>query len=75
MSVGYYYRHYNTWLVLTVAVVADRLLLVLVIYMVAPFLNLHYAFMQTTALISGLPGIILMYLVIPFTIKKIEKYA
>jgi hypothetical protein len=68
-------RHSNLTVIpiLIAAIVADRLMLLLLISIIAPILDISDPFFTLALLIAGIPGIILQLIVVPATVYLIEK--
>ncbi len=63
----------QTLLSLIVAILWDRLLLFFLVYLIAPLFGLTHPLFSAVLIISGLPGIILMFLFIPWFVPAFEK--
>lgn len=63
----------NKWFVLICAVLADRVLLFIIVYFLAPLFGLPQMFTSFSLVISGIPGIILQLIILPAALVFIEK--
>jgi hypothetical protein len=66
-------RRLNIWLTLTVAVILERVVLLAAVILFALFLNLPQRVLGIVSLVHGLPGIALMFVVIPPLVKEFER--
>lgn len=62
----------NAWISAIVAMIADRLVLLTAILLLSRWLELPQGVLTLTSLLNGLPGTILIPLVIPPLVKKME---
>ncbi len=65
-------RNLSVWLTLALALGTDRLFLLLVVYWIAPYMGLPGAFTSGAAVLHGIPGIVFMFIVIPFSLNILE---
>lgn len=72
-SAIYFYQHYSVWLAIAAAMLADRLFLFFFIAGLAPLFHLPPHIFSVSVVLSGLPGIVLMFLVIPPFINIISR--
>jgi hypothetical protein len=72
-SVLYRKHKINIWLTLTVAVILERIVLLAAVILFALFLKLPQQVLAIVSLVHGLPGIVLMFVVIPPLVKEFEK--
>ncbi len=72
-SILYFTKKVAAWLTLLIAVAADRLALFLILSLLLPLLDLPRGILTTAAVLHGIPGIILMFLVIPAALRQIER--
>jgi len=63
----------NMWLALLVAILADRLFLFAIVYVLAPWFELPKMFTSVTLVLSGIPGIIMQLTVLPLVLTYIRK--
>lgn len=69
------YLHVPWWLALGLAWIADRLFLFLLVWQIAPLLDINAAFIGWPLLLAGVPGIILQFAVVPAVLRIIrQKY-
>jgi hypothetical protein len=65
----------SVWFALIVAMAADRLLLFILVYLLAPAFGLPKTIFSLAMVWHGVPGILLIFLVIPFAIRQLrQKY-
>ncbi len=74
-SASLFYRKFkwNIWISLIGAIILSRMVFVFILLLVIPLMNLPPGVLTTAAVISGIPGIILMIALVPFAVKTIEK--
>jgi len=74
-SISIFYRKlkWNVWISLISAIILSRTIYLAMILLVVPLLKLPSGILTVTALISSIPGIILIVVVVPFAVKIIEK--
>ncbi len=74
-SISIFYRKlkWNVWISLVTALLLSRTIYLAMILLVVPLLKLPSGILTITALISSIPGIILIVVVVPFAVKIIEK--
>lgn len=63
----------SVWGITLIAIIADRLSLLLIITLIAPLLNINHPLFSITLIASGSPGVILQLVTIPFTVYLIDK--
>jgi len=63
----------NIWLTLLVTILADRLVLLGAVLLAAKWLELPQGVLGLASLIRGIPGIILIFIVIPSLVKKLQE--
>ena len=61
------------WIALPVAIIIDRLLLLLIVSWITPFLGYNHPVFTLALVGSGLPGIVMQIIVIPLALKMIYK--
>ena len=71
-SLLFYRKKISIWLTLFIALTADRLLLFLFIRLAARQLGFPEQFYSLAAVAYGLPGIILIFLIIPLSLKYLK---
>jgi len=64
---------WNRWLALLITLGLDRLLLLGLVWVLAEWLRLPRLFITVSSVLRGLPGIIIMMVVLPPLIKELEK--
>ena len=64
---------WNVWICLVLAILADRLLLLLMIWFIAPLFGWHHPLFSLALVTSGLPGVILQLIILPLTIRIIQE--
>lgn len=62
----------SVWLALVTAILADRLVLFLIVKVMAPLLGWNHPLFSISIVISGLPGIVLQLIIIPWVMKMIK---
>jgi hypothetical protein len=72
-SVFYFKKRYSLWFTLLTALILDRLLVFLFVYLIAPMLSLPRQIFSIGLVVYGLPGIVMIIVVIPFTLNFLEK--
>ena len=74
-SISIFYRKFkwNVWIGLIIAVILSRTIYLVIILLVVPLLKLPSNILTITALISSIPGIILIIAIVPFAVKIIER--
>lgn len=74
-SYFYFQRKYSIWFTLVISFGVDRLILFLFVYLLAPMLGFPQKIFSFGAVIHGIPGIIMIFLVVPFMLRFLdEKY-
>ncbi len=73
LSLAYVHRHWNLWVSLILAIVADRLLLFLLVSIIAPAFGWKHPFFSLALVSSGLPGIALQIIILPSTLHLIKE--
>jgi niacin transporter len=73
LSLLHVHARKNKWLALLVSVLTDRLLLFAIVFFLAPVFGLPKIFTSFSLVLSGIPGIILQFTVLPTTLTLIEK--
>lgn len=63
----------NIYLTLFVTIVAERAILLVATWVVADWLKLPGMVLSSLTLLKGLPGLVIIFLVIPPLVRKIEK--
>jgi hypothetical protein len=61
------------WGILLIAIISDRLTLLLIVTILAPLFDIDHPLFTIAIVISGLPGIILQLITVPLTVYFIEK--
>ena len=64
---------FPAWAILLIAIMADRLTLFLVISLIAPLFDITHPLFSIALVISGIPGVILQLLTVPFAVYLIDK--
>ncbi|MBN1272708.1 MAG: ECF transporter S component [Candidatus Aminicenantes bacterium] len=64
---------WNIWGVLALTVFLDRLLLLVAVFFVSTWLDLPEKVLSVAAVIEGFPGILILFLVVPVIVGKLEK--
>jgi hypothetical protein len=59
--------------ILIVAIAADRIILLVAVLLIAPLMSIEDPLFSIGLVLSGLPGIALQLLIIPYTVRLIEK--
>ena len=72
ISFMFVYKHLNKWLALILAILADRIFLFFVVFILAPVFGLPQLFTSVSLVLSGIPGIILQLVVLPAALSFIE---
>ena len=67
------YSQLSVWLITILAVLADRIILLLLVEGIAPLLGITSEFFSAAVVLAGLPGSIVQISVVPFTVLLIEK--
>jgi hypothetical protein len=71
----YFRQHLSIWLTLVISMAADRLVLFLFILWLAPLLGFPEKIYSIGAVLHGIPGIVLIFVVIPIMLRFLkEKY-
>jgi len=73
LSIGVYHLHRNVWLMLLLAVLADRLVLLAFVTVLAPLFGWDFPLFKFALLVSGTPGIILLFMVLPFALEQMRR--
>ena len=68
-----YYTNLSVVVILVLAILTDRLILLGMIFFIAPILGINHPLFTIGFLAAGTPGIILQLLVIPYVVHLIEK--
>lgn len=68
----YQYWHLNKWLSLVFTLALDRALLLGLVWLLSGWLKLPQAFLSVTSVVRGLPGILVMLIIIPPLVKQLE---
>jgi len=63
----------NAWVITLLTMAADRIIMLLATFFFSRLLELPEGFMSAAALINGLPGTILILVLIPPLVKQMEK--
>ncbi|MFC1558274.1 ECF transporter S component [candidate division KSB1 bacterium] len=73
-SISLFYRRFkwNIWISLIGAIILSRTIYILILLLVIPLLMLPPEILTIAAVISSIPGIILMAAIVPFAVKTIE---
>jgi hypothetical protein len=69
-------RHYSSMpvvVILLIAIIIDRLALMIMIALIAPMLDITHPIFTVGLVLAGIPGIILQLVVIPYAVLLIEK--
>lgn len=74
LSAVYRYRHYNEWVLLAKVLILGRCLNFGLIYGLSILINLPPKFVAGLSFISGWPGLILMLVVIPPLVRKMQPF-
>ena len=61
------------WLITILAVLLDRLVLLLIVEGITPLLGITSGIFTAAVVVAGIPGSVLQIFVVPFTVKLIEK--
>lgn len=69
----FFHKKASLWLTLVIAVLADRVLLFVFVYLLAPLFGLPEKAFSLAAVLHGIPGIILIFTVIPLTFRFLEE--
>lgn len=67
------YSNLSVVIILLIGILADRLILLGMISIVAPMLGISHPIFTIGLLVVGTPGIILLMLIIPYVVRMIEK--
>lgn len=73
LSIGVYRLQMNVWLILILAVLADRLVLFAFVTLLAPLFGWDFPLFKIALLISGIPGIVLLFAVVPVSVLRLQK--
>jgi|Deesub1362A_J573_1020465.scaffolds.fasta_scaffold00152_17 hypothetical protein len=65
--------HWPRWFSLLVTLLVDRLLLLGLVWVIAEWLSLPRLFISVSSVVRGLPGIVIMMIIIPPLVKEMEK--
>jgi hypothetical protein len=66
-------RRLNIWMTLLITVILERVVLLAAVILFALFLNLPQRALGIFSLVHGLPGIALMFVIIPPLVKEFER--
>jgi hypothetical protein len=72
-SLLYYVKNYSVWVTLIIAMGTDRLILFGFVYVLAGQLGFPERFYSAGAVLYGLPGILLIFLIIPLTLNFLKQ--
>lgn len=64
---------WNVWFSLVLAILADRLLLLILVELIAPLFGWDHPFFSLALVSSGLPGIVLQLIILPPTLRLIHE--
>jgi hypothetical protein len=71
----YFRKHQSIWLTLAISMAIDRLILFLFVSWLAPLLGFPEKIYSIGAVLHGIPGIVLIFIIIPLTLRFLkEKY-
>lgn len=73
ISIFYRKFKWNVWICLVISLILSRTIYLFAILLVVPILKLPSGILTVTALISSIPGVILIIAVVPVAVKIIEK--
>ncbi len=73
LSILYVRLKWNVWLSLVLAILVDRLLLLLMVWIIAPLFGWQHPLFSLALVTSGLPGVILQLIVLPLTIGFVRE--
>lgn len=73
LSVLHVHFKWNIWLTIFLAILTDRLLLLLTVSLIAPLFGWQHPLFSLALVSSGIPGIILQIIVLPLTVKVIRE--
>lgn len=73
ISFLYFKKNVSIWVVLIIALGIDRIVLFLFVFLIAPFFKLPREIFSVAAVIYSFPGIILIFLVVPMTLRFLKQ--
>jgi hypothetical protein len=68
-----FYSNLSVWLILIFAIVIDRLVLLGMILIIAPWFGIDHPLFSIGIIAAGIPGIVLQIVTIPYAVYLIEK--